>query len=108
MENNYFGEFTSWADINSRFEIDEVEPDNVLYACYDIDGYEGSASVIFRRGRKYYYNQGSHCSCYGLENQWEPEEFSSKSKFVDYLKKTKYITTMSSIEVQDLIRKLEK
>jgi len=51
------------------------EPEEVIYAEYHQESYEGSALVVFRNGDKFYWNQGSHCSCYGLEGQWSPEEY---------------------------------
>ncbi len=46
----------------------------VLVASYTYDDYSGSAYVLFERDGKLYEVHGSHCSCYGLEGQWEPEE----------------------------------
>jgi hypothetical protein len=47
----------------------------VLFALYDrSEPYSGSAFVLFERDGKLYEVHGSHCSCYGLEGQWEPEE----------------------------------
>lgn len=46
-----------------------------LFARYDLDGYDGSALVILRSkadGSLFEVN-GSHCSCNGLEGQWELE-----------------------------------
>lgn len=94
----YRGEFTCWNDVREGFdkgwvsgdgglrwasgaiksgpqEPPPVEPEEVIYAGYDIDGYEGSALVIYRQGGKVFEVTGGHCSCYGLEGQWEPEEF---------------------------------
>ena len=45
----------------------------ILLASYGTGGYEGSAFVLFRRDGQLYEVNGSHCSCYGLENQWDPE-----------------------------------
>ena len=45
----------------------------LIYASYDIDGYEGEAFVLFWMDNKLYEAHGSHCSCYGLEDQWDPE-----------------------------------
>lgn len=45
-----------------------------LVARYDQECYEGSAFVLFRKDGKLYEVHGSHCSCYGLEGQWAPEE----------------------------------
>ena len=73
----YDGEFESWTDVCRWFEEDVAQPDEVLLAVYDMDGYEGSADVIYRNGDRYYWARGSHCSCYGLEGQWEPEEYSA-------------------------------
>ena len=61
----------------------------VLLASYTYEDYSGSAFVLFRRGGKLYEVNGSHCSCYGLEDrsysgewgqtQWEPEETSKEA-----------------------------
>jgi len=55
-------------------DADALQGAFILYATYDIDGYEGSAFVLFERDGQLYEVHGSHCSCYGLEGQWEPEE----------------------------------
>lgn len=47
----------------------------MLWAEYDNGGYEGSAIVIYRQGDKVFEVSGGHCSCYGLEDQWAPEEY---------------------------------
>jgi hypothetical protein len=47
---------------------------NVLFAAYGTDNYSGDAFVLFEQDGKLYEVNGSHCSCYGLEGQWEPEE----------------------------------
>ena len=88
----YSGNFQSWSSVTEAFGVDtsafnwhgsitspntapKNEPEEVFLAAYDNEGYEGSAVVIYREGNKYYLVCGSHCSCYGLENQWEPEEY---------------------------------
>ena len=72
----YFGEFSCWQDVLAQFELGEdPRPDEVIHAVYDTPSYEGLASVIYRIGDRYYWAHGSHCSCYGLEGQWEPEEY---------------------------------
>lgn len=79
----YFGDFADvnwdgtvepgWARVSDAFEIDIPEPD-VLFAAYEAEGYEGYAYVLYAEDGKFYEVNGSHCSCYGLEGQWEPEE----------------------------------
>lgn len=58
------------------FEIkpEAVEGAEILFARYTAEGYEGSAYVLFQRDGKLFEVSGAHCSCYGLENQWDPEE----------------------------------
>lgn len=51
---------------------------HILFASYGTDNYSGDAWVLFEKNNKLYEVNGSHshCSCYGLEGQWEPEEVS--------------------------------
>lgn len=60
----------------SDFQIDEKQIDDcdILLATYRYEGYEGDAFVLFRKDGKLFEVNGGHCSCYGLEGQWEPEE----------------------------------
>ena len=46
----------------------------VLLAAYETADYEGYASVVWFERGKLYLVKGSHCSCMGLEEQFEPEE----------------------------------
>lgn len=69
----YFGEFASEQDVCACFDIECVDG-VIIYAAYEIDGYDGSAEVIFVKEGKFFHVSGSHCSCYGLDGQWEPEE----------------------------------
>jgi len=93
MQKVYFGEFSDWTDVSESFShIDWSfdgtyeqrlerakraipQPDEVIFAGYDVPGYEGYARVVYRNGDRYFQVTGSHCSCYGLEGQWEPEEY---------------------------------
>lgn len=50
-----------------------------LVARYDQEYYEGQAFVLFRKDGKLYEVHGSHCSCNGLEDCWEPEETNWKT-----------------------------
>ena len=82
----YQGSFDSWADVCREFEEVIDLPDEVLLAVYDSHLYEGYADVIYRQGDRYYWVHGSHCSCYGLEDQWSPEEYSAE-QLVDALRR---------------------
>lgn len=92
IEPKYHDIFKSRLDVAREFEEgagnkygapDEYRPvegfptDNeILYAGYEYQDYSGSAFVLYERDGKLYEVNGSHCSCYGLEGQWRPEETS--------------------------------
>lgn len=65
--------FSSKEDIEHEFEVNLPENCEILFASYDVDGYDGAATVIFRINGELFEVHGSHCSCFGLEDQWEPE-----------------------------------
>ena len=46
----------------------------ILLASYSYEDYNGEAYVLFKSGRKLREVQAAHCSCYGLEGQWEPTD----------------------------------
>lgn len=73
----YDGEFENWSDVSKQFDIAYKEPEHV-YASYDRQAYDGTAFVLYFNNPYFYYVYGSHCSCYGLEGQWEPEIFTRK------------------------------
>ena len=50
--------------------------DEILFAYYVDENYSGDAFVLFEKNGKLFEVHGSHCSCYGLEDQWHPEETS--------------------------------
>jgi len=68
-----------WSDVRREFDMTDAEPEQVIYASYEYENYSGYADVLYRNGESYFYASGSHCSCYGLEGQWEPEEVSREA-----------------------------
>ena len=82
----YLGDFTCKKDVFQAFSYHYGEIDNdmknemknckILFAWYGYCSYDGSAFVLFERDGKLYEVNGGHCSCYGLEGQWDPEETS--------------------------------
>jgi hypothetical protein len=69
----FYGHFDSSADVAKEFDAD-VSGCDILLAVYATESYEGSSWVVFRSadGTLFEVN-GGHCSCNGLEGQWEPE-----------------------------------
>ncbi len=66
-----------WDEILGWFSEDPSkipEPTEIIYAEYEGGGYDGRADVLFYDNGRFWYVTGSHCSCYGLEDQWDPEE----------------------------------
>ncbi len=109
----YRNEFSSWADVVSEFSegcpgfqwgssvkcikgAPAKEPEEVLWADYETEGYDGSALVIYRQGDKVFEVSGSHCSCYGLEGQWEPEEYDIAT-YIAAVEKRRYPTQGAKI-----------
>lgn len=74
----FHGNFASAEGVFSSFGVFESDWKDIefIYACYDTPQYEGYAHVIFKRDGKLYEVNASHCSCYELDGQWEPEETS--------------------------------
>jgi len=72
--------FSCVEDVFNGFVTSEEQEQGVeiLYAAYHRPDWEGYATVYFYNAisGKYYEVHGSHCSCYGLEGQWVPEELS--------------------------------
>ncbi len=52
---------------------------DVLLAYYSYEDYSGSAFVLLHKDGQLFEVNGSHCSCFGLEDQWEPEQTTVES-----------------------------
>lgn len=72
----YMCNWTNKEEMMNDFDIsvDDLRGAEILLANYNNCCWEGDAFVLFIRNGKLYEVNGSHCSCYGLEGQWEPEE----------------------------------
>lgn len=70
----YLGAWGSRADIAESFAIPpRAIRGRVLVAWYWMDYYEGYAVVIGAVADRLWIVSASHCSCHGLEGQWQPE-----------------------------------
>lgn len=71
----YLHNWKSKTDIVESFALLELDKNsNILFASYGTDNYSGEAFVLFEKEGKLYEVNAAHCSCFGLENQWSPEE----------------------------------
>lgn len=59
-----------------KVAIEEWKPINILFASYGQSNYSADAFVLFERDKKLFEVNCSHCHCsfYGLEGKWSPEE----------------------------------
>jgi hypothetical protein len=65
-------------DVLNEFKApaDALDGAELLLAWYGTGSYDGNAFVLYKKDGKLYEVNGGHCSCHGLEDQWEPEETS--------------------------------
>lgn len=73
--------FSDDADIAAQFAAPKGALDGaeVLFAAYTYEDYSGDALVVFRKDGRLFEVNGGHCSCYGLEDQWSPEETTTEA-----------------------------
>jgi hypothetical protein len=76
LKDVYLGDWDKLEEVLHDFNVGKaaVEGYKVIVACYNTGSYEGDAFVLLKKGRKYYEVNASHCSCYGLEGQFDFEE----------------------------------
>lgn len=72
MKAQFFGDWGNEADVARDFQDDSVLDFDIIVAWYTYEDYSGSAYVIARKGDQLFETSGGHCSCYGLEGQWQP------------------------------------
>lgn len=73
----YIDGFNDRYDLSREFDVslEELDDYDVLIAIYDLsEAYSGDAYVLLYNDGQFYEAHGSHCSCSGLEGQWELEE----------------------------------
>lgn len=83
MQTIFMHDFQSNEDILREFEApaDVLDGATIYLAYYHVGnwGCDSSAFVLFEKDGKLYEQHGSHCSCHGLEGQWQPEETTIES-----------------------------
>lgn len=76
---------------------------NILFASYTYEDYSGDAWVLFEKDGKLFEVNGSHCSCYGLEGQWEPEEANLLELQKRFTKGSNYYSRGFSDEIKEFL-----
>jgi len=72
--------YSYWSDGESATQIlKQLNESRVYLAWYGAGDYCGCSFVLFSHNGQLYEVNASHCSCYGLEGQWDPEPTCWKS-----------------------------
>jgi len=76
LKNVYLGRWEKLEDVLYDYSVEKnvVDGYKVIVAAYTDEDYSGDAYVLLKKGYKYYEVFGGHCSCHGLEGQWDLEE----------------------------------
>lgn len=80
--------FSRWEDVQESYDTKYPEPEKVFFATYSYEDYSGNSEVLFYDKGKYYWVSAGHCSCYGLEGQFDPVEYETKQEFLACLEKS--------------------
>lgn len=77
----YIDIFENNEDILKAYDApsDALDGATVLLAWYSYEAYSGYSFVLYEKDGKLWEVNGSHCSCHGLEGQWDPERASWKA-----------------------------
>ena len=88
----YLEDFNSVDDLKKEYDITDADLEgiNILYAVYRIGSYEGQSLVLFEKDNKLFIVDANHCSCYGLEGQWSPDETNEAALKMEVKAKSKY------------------
>ena len=96
----YKDDFENWKEVLEQFDATKLVTGKELplFAVYANEGYDGSAFVLYIENNKLFSVYGGHCSCFGLEDQWEPEEI-DWSIAVQFLEQTWYCQDYKDIVI---------
>ncbi len=85
-------DFRNIEDLKKEYDITDSDLDGVeiLYAAYEIGNYSGQSLVLFKKNGKLFVVDASHCSCYGLEGQWDEVETNEETLKMEIKAKSRY------------------
>ena len=70
----FLNDWNSKEQVLADFDVKEKQADaNILFASYTAANYSGDAWVLSEKDGELWETNGGHCSCYGLEGQWDTE-----------------------------------
>lgn len=74
--NKFLGQWDDIIEVARSYDVplDTFDEYNVIVANYQYGNYEGDAYILLEKDGEYFESFGSHCSCYGLEGQFDLEK----------------------------------
>lgn len=85
---------------------EDLTPYEILIAYESVGSWGCDSSSFFllrnKKTKKLYEVHGSHCSCYGFEGQWKPEETS-----MEYLESDKFYFSCGGYDDDDKIHRYQ-
>lgn len=74
-----------------NFDVEEHERYHVIFGWYELVDYDGQTYVFGYdwEEEKFFEIAAYHCSCYGLQQKWDPEYFDTVELLSAYLAKFK-------------------
>lgn len=110
----FFDQFDNINDVLREFSITEKELNGceIVFAYYTYEDYSGDALVVLRDpcNGMFYEVNGCHCSCYGLDGQWDMEEttldvmMQRSTPFFDEVVKSYIQQHLITQEVKDVLQ----
>lgn len=98
--------FSDKQDIIYQFDVKDptvLQDATILMAIYETEWYQGDAFVLYIEDGKLYEVNGGHCSCYGLEDQWNPDEV-----LLEELVKNRFVDTYRFQSIPNIRQTLEE
>lgn len=62
-----------WEEKELEKALEKYKGIKILFASYGYSNYEGDAWVLYTEDNQLFEINAGHCSCYGLEEQWDKE-----------------------------------
>ncbi len=106
----YLNDFSDFDDVMNNYNVTNEERafiKRIILADYTYVAYSGSSYVLFEGiDGKLYEVYGSHCSCYGLEDQWSIEETTVES-FQELLDRGVTNINWNGVLITDILKLLK-
>jgi len=91
-----FDDEAMWTeDVFTEYHVKDRDNFTILYAWYENEDYNGHSYVFGydKKEDKFFEVEAWHCSCYGLEEGWDPEYFESVELLTVYMQRCKALAS---------------